>query len=415
MARVYQIKIILTLLVLSFFYAEGKTILVKPDGQIKTLRAAFEKANDGDTVIVYGGVYREGALYLDKSITLIGESYPEIDGEEEHENLVVEKDGVKIEGFLFSNSGHSNFNDIAALKIKNAKNVFIENCKFENNFFGIHTMNSSYISFVGNELHSKSRNGKQSANGIHVWKANHITIQGNIIRGHRDGIYLEFVENSTITDNKSIGNSRYGMHFMFSHGNLFQENIFQKNGAGVAVMYSKRVEMLNNVFSESWGNAAYGLLLKEIDDSQVIGNVFSDNTMGIYGDGANRVQIERNEFLKNGWAIKMNASSIEASIVENNFIGNTFDLTTNGNLRMKLMAGNYWDKYEGYDLNKDQIGDVPHRPISLYSMIVERHPIAMLFFRSFMVTLMDRTERVLPSLTPEYIKDDKPRTKPWNL
>lgn len=415
MESVYRFKIALALLLLSFYYVEGKTILVKPDGHIKTLGLAFEEAKDGDTVIVYAGVYREGPLYLNKSITLIGKSFPEIDGERKHENLLVEKDGVTIKGFLFTNSGHSNFNDIAALKIKNAKHVRIENCRFENNFFGIHTMNSSFISYIGNKLHSEKRDGKQSANGIHVWKAKHVTVQGNIIQGHRDGIYLEFVENSTIMDNQSIGNSRYGMHFMFSHGNVFKKNTFSKNGAGVAVMYSKRVEMLNNVFTESWGNAAYGLLLKEIDDSQVVGNVFSNNTMGIYGDGANRVQIEKNEFLKNGWAIKMNASSVEASICDNNFIANTFDLTTNGNLKMKLMSGNYWDKYEGYDLNKDQIGDVPHRPISLYSMIVEKHPIAMLFFRSFMVTLMDRTERVLPSLTPEYLKDEKPMMKPVKL
>lgn len=415
MERVFRIAITSIILFFPFLFAQGRVISVKPNGKIRSLKLAFEKANDGDTVMVYGGVYKEGSLYLNKSITLIGDSYPEIDGELKYENLVVEKDGVKIKGFLFSNSGHSNFNDIAALKVKNSKNVLIEDCKFDNNFFGIHTMNSSYVSFIDNKLNSKSRNGKQSANGIHVWKANHITIRGNTINGHRDGIYLEFVDRSKILDNQSISNSRYGMHFMFSHDNLFEKNVFRENGAGVAVMYSKRVEMLNNVFTESWGNAAYGLLLKEIDDSQVVGNLFSNNTMGIYGDGANRVIIEKNEFLKNGWAIKMNASSVEASICGNNFIANTFDLTTNGNLKMKEMSRNYWDKYEGYDLNKDQIGDVPHRPISLYSMIVEKYPMAMLFFRSFMVTLMDRTERVLPSLTPEFLVDDKPLMKPLKL
>lgn len=414
MARLFKITLSLFLLV-GLIDLQAKTIVVEPNNQNKTLKIAFKKAVDGDTVLIRPGLYQEGELHVNTAITIIGQSYPEIDGQGKFENLRIEKDGVHIEGILFSNSGRSNFNDIAALKIQNVKHVLVKNCRFKNNFFAIHTTNSSYISYIGNDLLSERIKGKPSANGIHIWKAKHMTIEGNSIRGHRDGIYLEFVEKSHIENNQSIDNSRYGMHFMFSHDNLFQNNIFKKNDAGVAVMYSKRVKMLNNTFKDSWGNAAYGLLLKEIDDSQVIGNTFSDNTTGIYGDGANRVVIQRNEFLKNGWALKINASSVDASVSNNNFRSNTFDLATNGNLRMKTMDGNYWDKYEGYDLDKNRIGDVPHRPISLYAMIVEKHPMSMLLFRSFMVTLLDRTERMLPSLTPENLKDDTPSMKPLVL
>lgn len=416
MGRIFKFEIIGVLLLIAYNLSlNAKTILVEANNQNKTLQLALKKAVDGDTIRVRPGIYREGALHITKSITLIGESFPEIDGQGKFENLSVERDRVHIEGILFSNSGRSNFNDIAALKIKNSKHVTVKKCQFKNNFFGIHTANSSYISYIENDLNSERIKGKQSANGIHIWKANHITIKGNNIRGHRDGIYLEFVEKSHIENNKSINNSRYGMHFMFSHDNLFQDNLFKENGAGVAVMYSKRVKMINNTFTESWGNAAYGLLLKEIDDSQVVGNNFSNNTTGIYGDGANRVEIKHNEFLKNGWALKINASSVEPTVSNNNFKSNTFDLATNGNLRMKAMDGNYWDKYEGYDLDKNRVGDVPHRPISLYSIIVEKHPMSMLLFRSFMVTLLDRTERMLPSLTPENLKDDNPSMKPIDL
>jgi nitrous oxidase accessory protein len=48
-------------------------------------------------------------------------------------------------------------------------------------------------------------------------------------------------------------------------------------------------------------------------------------------------------------------------------------------------------------------------------MIVEKHPMSMLLFRSFMVSLLDRTERMLPSLTPESLKDDYPLMKPVDL
>lgn len=90
---------------------------------------------------------------------------------------------------------------------------------------------------------------------------------------------------------------------------------------------------------------------------------------------------------------------------------NTFDVATNGTMTLNHFERNYWDKYEGYDLNKDGIGDIPFRPVSLFSMLVERYPTMMILFRSFMVTLFDRTEKLLPSLTPEGLKDESPRIK----
>lgn len=409
MARIHRFKIITVLLLLfSGLLTEAKNIVVVPGNPDKTIKKAFEQAQNGDTIIIKSGVYREGSLHLKKGVTIIGESFPEIDGEDTHENLLVEHNDVVIEGVLFSNSGSSSFNDIAALKIKDAKNVRIENCKFKNNFFGIHTINSTYVSYINNELISGGTKGKPSANGIHSWKSEHLTIKNNIIQGHRDGIYLEFVKNSHIENNKSIENKRYGLHFMFAHDNIFKENLFKKNGAGVAVMYSKRVQMIRNVFTESWGNAAYGVLLKDIDDSKIVDNEFSDNTIAIYGDSANRIEIRNNKFLRNGWALKMNASSSDAVVTNNNFIRNTFDVATNGKLKVKSFNGNYWDKYEGYDLNKDGIGDVPYHPLSLFTVLVERNPAAMLLYRSFMITLLDKSEKVLPSITPDYFKDEEP-------
>jgi nitrous oxidase accessory protein len=83
-------------------------------------------------------------------------------------------------------------------------------------------------------------------------------------------------------------------------------------------------------------------------------------------------------------------------------------VSTNSTLIQNRFIANYWDKYEGYDLNKDGIGDVPYRPLSLFSVIVERNPPAMLLFRSFMVSLLDKSEKILPSLTPENFIDNTP-------
>jgi nitrous oxidase accessory protein NosD len=91
-------------------------------------------------------------------------------------------------------------------------------------------------------------------------------------------------------------------------------------------------------------------------------------------------------FQGNGWGLKIQANCMDNVITENNFTGNTFDVSTNGSLVLNTFNNNYWDKYEGYDLDKNGIGDIPFHPLSLYSVIIENNPIAMLLYRSFMVT-----------------------------
>ena len=113
--------------------------------------------------------------------------------------------------------------------------------------------------------------------------------------------------------------------------------------------------------------------------------------------------------------MKVQASCLDNIIEKNNFLNNTFDASTNGNLVLNTFNYNYWDKYEGYDLNKDKIGDVPFHPLSLFSVLIEKNPPTMLLFRSFMVTLLDKSERLIQSLTPNNFQDEKPMMKAYNL
>jgi nitrous oxidase accessory protein len=132
-------------------------------------------------------------------------------------------------------------------------------------------------------------------------------------------------------------------------------------------------------------------------------------------EGTSRTHFERNLFKNNGWAVQLQASCDGNRFVRNNFIGNTFDIATNGSLVLNQTDQNYWDKYQGYDLNRDGRGDIPYYPVSLFSMVVERMPPAMLLWRSFLVLLLDRAERVLPAITPEDLKDHSPSMHPYDL
>jgi len=383
--------------------------------KIKSIKDAIVLAQPGDTLLIQPGVYREGNIILQKSLVIKGVDYPVLDGENQVEIFTIHANNVIIEGLKFIDTGIASINDLAAIKLLESSQVKILKNKFVNTFFGIYLANSSHVWIEENELQAEAEAEHQIGNGIHLWKCNNITINNNLVEGHRDGIYFEFVTNSLITNNHSEGNMRYGLHFMFSHKDEYRNNTFKNNGAGVAVMYTKEVTMVNNSFIHNWGPSAYGLLLKDIRDSQITGNLFSENSVGIFMEGSSRNNIQQNKFYQNGYALKLQASCDDNEIRRNNFQQNTFDLVTNGSLVLNKIEANYWDRYEGYDLDNDKTGDVPYRPISMYGTIVERMPQAILLWRSFLVLLLDKAEKAMPVLTPENLMDSTPVMHPYDF
>lgn len=408
-------RFVLILLILLPATGFGRNIIVGKNQSVTSIRKAIEIAKDYDSITVMPGLYKEGALQLTKSITIIGQNYPILEGENKYEIMLISGQNISIKGLAFRNSGYSALNDYASIKLVDASKVTIDGNKVTNAYFAIHVSNTSYATIKNNIITGSPRSEQLTGNGIHLWKSSYAVIENNNIQGHRDGIYFEFVTHSTIRNNHSEKNIRYGLHFMFSNDDAYLNNTFINNGAGVAVMYSKKVKMENNHFDQNWGSSAYGILLKDISDSYISHNTFYKNTVGIHMEGTSRMTIERNTFRENGWAIKVQASCENNIFQRNNFSGNSFDVGTNGSVSLNEFSSNYWDKYEGYDINRDGVGDIPYHPVSMYSMIIEQNPNALMLLRSFTVQLLDKAEKAIPSLTPENLVDKKPMMKSLKL
>lgn len=384
------------------------TITVSPLGPVRTLTAAIKAARPHSRIVVKAGVYREPTIVVDKPVEIVGEGWPVLDGAGARQIMTVTADSVTIRGLHFEHVGTSFTEDWAAVRFQTVRGCTIEGNRFDDAFFGIYLAKVNDCTIRGNILRSGRGREMNSGNGIHLWASNEITIADNRISGHRDGIYFEFVHNSTISGNLSEMNLRYGLHFMYSDDCRYLRNIFRKNGSGVAVMFTHRVEMTGNRFEGNWGGAAYGLLLKEIDDSKLEGNVFYRNTTGLLADGANRIKAINNDFIDNGWAVKLAASTQDGIFTGNNFIGNTFDVSANNSETTTAFSRNYWDNYHGYDLNRDGVGDVPYHPVRLFSVIVAQNGPSIILLRSTFVRLLDSAESILPVLTPEALADHKP-------
>jgi nitrous oxidase accessory protein len=177
-------------------------------------------------------------------------------------------------------------------------------------------------------------------------------------------------------------------------------------------MYSSRVLMEDNDFLNNWGPTSYGLLLKDINDSNIIGNRMIFNTTGIHSEGSNRVLVQHNQLISNGKAVVLMASSNDNNFVENDFIDNTLDVSTNSRTHYNHFESNYWSAYAGYDLDRNGVGDVQHRPVRLFAYLIERNPVAMVLLRSLFIELLDAAEKVFPVLSPEMLVDTTPSMKP---
>lgn len=387
----------------------SKEIIVSSSNLVRTIKQAIDLAQDNDKIIIKSGFYSEGNIKINKTVTLVGEGDPVIDGKGEGEIITVTASNVKILNLVIKNSGISYLKENAGIRLEGVENCIISSNKFLGNFFSIYLAKSANCLVEKNYVEGKKNREANSGNGIHLWYCRDVNISNNKILNHRDGIYFEFVRNGRISGNHSEGNLRYGLHFMFSDSCEYRENTFMKNGAGVAVMYTKNVLMKENKFEHNWGTSSYGILLKDISDSKIISNEFFENTVGIFLEGCSRVTIEENNFKKNGWAVKLMANSMGNYFYDNNFISNSFDISTNSRQNFNTFDRNYWSNYSGYDLNKDGFGDVPFRPVSMFSMIVEKQPTALALLNSIFIKVLDAAESIIPAIIPEALTDSKPR------
>jgi nitrous oxidase accessory protein len=406
--RPLVVAALVTLAVTGVAHAGDGPIVVSPTGPLTSVAEAVRIAPAGARIVVRAGNYREAPIVIDRPLTIVGEGRPVIEPLEATTLIRVTADDVTVRGLVLANVTPSHREDRAALKFEQSSRCVAEDLDVRDAPFGIVVAGSTDCRIAGNTIRGPGSSKRPLGNAIHVWSSTRIAVTDNTVSQHRDGLYFEFAREATVERNESERNSRYGLHFMFSDNCAYRDNRFVANGAGVAVMYSREVAMERNEFHANRGPTAYGLLLKDIDDSRLEANRFSENTVALLIEGGGRIGIVGNRFSQNGWAIRLMANSAANRFERNVFEGNSFDMATNSRATSAVVAGNWWDRYTGYDLDRDGRGDVAFRPVRLFSLLVASHPPSVILMRSGFVDLLETAERALPVLTPETLVDASP-------
>lgn len=394
----------------------GKTwarqIQVCASCEVQTIEKALQLAKPYDTILLKGTFQLDSAYTITMPLSIIGQQAI-LDGQGKTGMWIIHANNVLIRDLTLLHTGMSYIEDRACISISKSNHISILHVKMIQSFFGIFAYQSRHILVEDCFFDGLGTTEFNAANGIHLWYCDSVNLIDNIVQHHRDGIYLEFTNNSEIKNNISRNNIRYGMHFMFSNNDSYIENTFQYNGAGVAVMYSHNIQMKKNTFSRNYGPNAYGLLLKEIHDSEIRQNYFLDNTAGLFMEECSRLNIIRNTFQSNGWAMRITGSSLDNQITRNNFLQNSFDVASlTANVQDNRFYENYWSDYRGYDLNGDNIGDVPFHPMRMFAYVVMRYNISVVLLRSLLESLLNVAESVIPIVTPSKLVDPAPLMKP---
>jgi len=375
------------------------------------LQAAVDRAQPGDRVTVPAGTYT-GDLYIDRPLTLSGVGRPTLRGSGTGSVIRVRAAGVVIEGFDIDGGGTGDLGrDTSGIHVA-APRVAIRDCRVRGSLFGIYLRESDDAVVEGNTITGiAGRAPGEMGSGIHVWNSQRFRLVGNTIIGTRDGFYIQSSSNGLVRLNRA-SDLRYGLHYMFSDDNVFEDNVFERGAAGAALMYSHRLTFRRNRFVRNRGFASVGLLLKACDDVIAEDNLIADNARGIFLEGSYRNQFRRNLVALSDMALVIYDSSGGNLFEGNVFIGNLTPLSLSGKRTDTRFDGNYWSDHGDPDLDGDGISDRPYRLSNVFDHLRGNLTAADLFSRSIAAVALGAAEQTFPVLDPIPVIDAHPLARP---
>ena len=376
------------------------------------LQPLIDNADEGSTLLLEPGNYA-GPVLIDKPLTLDGQGKVTVDAGGRGSVIVVETDGAVIRNLHLTNSGESH-NDIdSGVQVRGRFNVISDNV-IDNCLFGIDLQQSENNIVRRNRISSKPFELGTRGDAIRLWYSFDNKVTDNIISDSRDTV-VWYSANNTIARNTAY-DSRYSLHFMYSRYNLVEENRYYNNTVGVFLMYSDGVVLKNNYIAHASGSTGVGIGFKETSDVTVEGNKILYCASGLYIDISPFQPDTINTFSNNliaynGIGIRFLNDWKGNEFRENRFIDNlTQVVVSSGKTASRnVWEGNHWSDYEGFDEDRDGVGDTPYELYVYADRLWQDVPYAQFFKGSPVLEVMDFLERLAPFTEPRIlVRDEQP-------
>jgi nitrous oxidase accessory protein len=340
-----------------------------------------------------------GNFVAERTVALHGRRGTRFVGNGDDTVITLKGAGSSIDNVTVRGSGRRQTREDAAIRAT-APGVSVERVTVEDSLFGIVLSPCEHCRIEGAHVVGRPEDPLQG-DGIKLWEANHSIVRDCVVEGTRD-VVVWYSRHVLLAHNR-VTDSRYGTHFMYSHDSTVEDSELTRNVVDIFVMYSSRLSVLRNRLTGSHGPAGMGIGFKESDGATLVDNWFVANTTATYLDRSPRsaatpVRFERNRFALNDTAVRLHSSEEGLEFVANDFESNADVVAVEGggDALGATFRGNFWSDYQGYDLDRNGVGDVPYQIKLLSSELLEREPSLRLYGGTTTLTLIDLIARASP-------------------
>jgi len=384
------------------------------------LQPQLDRATPGSALCLAPGSWN-GPLRIPRAVELRGPRDAVIYSQGSGTTVSLDGPDSALTGVTIDGSGGRFDRLDAAVRVRGDR-VRVIGVRIQQALFGILVEQAEQVVLRGNEIEGfPDKPLGLRGDGIRLWEVRDARVTENVVRHSRD-LVVWYSPRNRIERNR-VEDGRYGTHFMYSHGSTVVGNEYRRNVVGIFSMYSRDLEIRDNLIAAAGGAAGVGFGCKESGNLTLLDNLFLGNTTGIYLDTcplyldeANRY--ERNRIQFSDSAVVLHGSEERNHFVRNDFLSNQTPLRIEGRSRGDgvLWEQNYFDDFAGYDLDNDGYGDVPYELRSFEADLLRRYPGLRFFRGSPAMWLTEAVGQMIPIFrAQQLLRDLQPRMRPESL
>ncbi|WP_172600022.1 nitrous oxide reductase family maturation protein NosD [Sulfuricystis multivorans] len=373
-----------------------------------SLQALIDAAPAGSTLHVPPGVYA-GPVTIDKPLVLEGGGQAQIRSAGRGTVVRISGRGVTLRGFSISGSGELHDAVDAGIQVEGHDHL-IENNRIEDVLFGIHLRQAVNTVVRSNQVTGKPLQLSMRGDAIRMWHGTANRIEHNRFQRARDLTFINSQDSVIIGNQFSDG--RYGMQIVFSPRLSIEDNRIERMATGIVVLYSRDVVLRGNTIAHALTGGGAGIVFKESDSGRVIGNTVLHCAVGLKVDAPpekiDLLDVRDNRFAHNIIGLFFYGEAGGHSFAHNRFDNNltTVAISGVGAAAANVWRYNRWDEYQGFDRDRDGIGDTPHEVWLYADRIWMETPMTTFFRNSPVLELLDFLERLAPFSAPYRILSD---------